>query len=329
MQQISPKPVLAIDLGGTKIISAVVTSLGGILSRNYCLTMAERGPRAVIDTLISNISGALSKAKLEICDMGGIIVAAAGILDTIHGVVAVSPNLPGWRNIHLGEILFKQFGLATFLINDANAAALGENRFGIGKGIDYLIYLTVSTGIGGGIIIDGKLYSGADGCAGELGHMIIEGNGPKCSCGNSGCLEAMASGTAMAKEVVDRIEKGEVSTVTQLVKGRLDKVDAKIVAIAAKEGDDLACQVIDKIAYYLGIGFVNLVNIFNPQMIIIGGGVSRMGGMLLEPAKRVMKERAFKLPSRNVRIVRSRLGYDAGVLGAAAHVFDRQLNGVI
>jgi len=331
MQQISRKPILAIDLGGTKMLSAIVTPLGGILSRNYCLTMAERGKKAVIDTVISNVSGILSKAKLEIRDLDGIVVAAAGILDTIHGVVTVSPNLSGWRNVQLGEILFKNFGLTTFLINDANAAALGENRFGVGKGIDSLIYLTVSTGIGGGIIIGGKLYSGAYGCAGELGHMVIEDNGPKCSCGNNGCLEAMASGTAMAREVVDRIEKGEMSTVIQLVQGRLDKIDAKIVAMAAKKGDALACEVVNKIAYYLGIGFVNLVNIFNPEMIIIGGGVSRMGRMLLEPAKRVMKERAFKLPSRNVRIVRSRLGYDAGVLGAAAYFYDQhqQLNGVI
>jgi len=329
MQQISQKPLLVIDLGGTKILSAVITPLGYILSRNYCLTMAERGPKAVIDTLITNVSGVLGKAKLESRDLDGIVVAAAGILDTIHGVVTVSPNLPGWRNVHLGEILLRKFGLATLLINDANAAALGENRFGVGKGIDNLIYLTVSTGIGGGIIIGGKLYSGADGCAGELGHMIIEAKGPKCGCGNNGCLEAMASGTAMAREVVDRIEKGEMSTVIQLVQGSLDKVDAKIVAMAAKQGDGLACHVVNRIAYYLGIGFVNLVNIFNPEMIIIGGGVSRMGRMLLEPARRVMKERAFKLPSRTVRIVRSRLGYDAGILGAAAYFSDQRLNGVI
>jgi glucokinase len=158
--------------------------------------------------------------------------------------------------------------------------------------------------------------------------MIIEGNGPKCSCGNNGCLEVMASGTAMTKEIVNRIVEGEVSLVTQLVQGKLDNVNAKIIGAAAKRGDDLACQVVNKIAYYLGLGLVNLVNIFNPQMIIIGGGVAKMGGMLLKPAKRVMKERAFKLPSRSVQIVRSRLGYDAGVLGAAAYVFDQQLNGV-
>ena len=327
MRQVNQSPVLAVDLGGTKVVAAVVAPSGKILSRTYCLTLADRGPKAVVDRLISAACDAMERAKLKESDFDGIGIAAAGILDTINGVVTTSPNLPRWRNVRLRDIVAERMGLATYIVNDASAAALGEHHFGVGKGLDNLIYLTISTGIGGGIIVGGKLYSGTDGCAGEFGHMTIEANGPECNCGNYGCLEALASGTAMAREAAARIKSGETSAIIQLVDGRLDSITAEIVATAAGQGDVLACKVVAQIATYLGVGLANLVNIFNPQMIVIGGGVSRMGEMLLRPARKAVNERAFKLPARTVRIVRSRLGYDAGILGAAAYVCEQKLNG--
>jgi glucokinase len=269
----------------------------------------------------------MAQAKLKTSDIAGIGIAAAGILDIDRGIVTTSPNLPHWHNVPLRDIFADRLGVVTYLINDANAAALGEHRFGAGIGFDNIIYLTVSTGIGGGIIIDGELYSGADGCAGELGHMTIEADGPQCHCGNFGCLEAMASGWAVAKEAMMRINRGERSSIIELVNGRLENITAETVAIAARRGDQLAADIVAEAAKYLGIGLANLVNIFNPELIVIGGGLSKMGDMLLKPARKVLKERAFRLPSRTVHIVRARLGSNAGIIGAAAYVFDQKSEG--
>jgi glucokinase len=319
------RPILTVDIGGTKMIVAVVLPAGKIISRRYYLTQADGGTRAVINRLSSAINRSISQDRFKNTELMGIGIAVAGILDTRRGIVTTSPNLPGWRNVPLRDIIAARSGLATHLINDASAAALGEQRFGAGRGFDNLLYLTVSTGIGGGIIINGELYSGADGCAGELGHMTIEANGPQCHCGNFGCLEALASGWAIAKEAVTRINQGEKSSIADLVDGGVENITAETVATAARQGDRLACDIVAKAANYLGIGLANLVNIFNPELIVIGGGLSKMGNMLLKPAREVIKERAFRLPAQSVRIVRARLGSNAGIVGAATYVYSQRI----
>jgi glucokinase len=321
------RSVLALDLGGTKIITAAVLSTGEIVSRKYSLTLADEGPWPIINKLSSAVAETMAQAKLKTSDIAGIGIAAAGIIDTKEGIVTTSPNLPGWRDVPLRDIIAERLGLTTYLINDASAAALGEHRFGAGRGVDNLIYLTVSTGIGGGIIIDGELYLGADGCAGEIGHMIIETHGPQCNCGKFGCLEALASGSAMTKESVRRLNQGEKSSIIRLVDGRLESITAETVSLAARKGDSLACDIVARAATYLGIGLANLVNIFNPELIVIGGGVSKMGNMLLAPARKAISEIAFKLPARTARIVRARLGSNAGIIGAAVYVFEQQPKG--
>jgi len=321
---IGERPVLTVDLGGTKIMTAVVLPDGRLLSHNYCLTMADRGPEVVIDRILSALNGAMAQAQLKTSELIGLGVAAAGILDTKKGIVTTSPNLPHWHDVQLGDILTEKLGIVTYIINDANAAAVGEHRFGVGKGFTNMIYLTVSTGIGGGIIVDGELYSGTDGCAGELGHMTVEVDGPRCHCGNFGCLEALASGWAVVIEAVKRINQGEKSSIIELADGGLESITAETVAMAARRGDRLAADIVREAANYLGVGLANLVNIFNPELIVIGGGLSKMGDMLLKPARKVVKERAFKLPTRTVRIVRARLGSNAGIIGAAAYVFGQQ-----
>jgi glucokinase len=318
------RSVLAVDLGGTKTITSVILSTGEITCRKYFLTLADGDPRQVIDRLSSVLTETMAQAKLKTSDIDGIGIAVAGILDIDRGIVTTSPNLPHWRNVPLRDIFADRLGIVTYVVNDANAAALGEHRFGAGMGFKNIIYLTVSTGIGGGIIIGGELYSGADGCAGEVGHMTIEADGPKCHCGNFGCLEAMASGWAVAKEAMMRINRGERSSITELVNGRLEDITAETVAMAARRGDRLACEIVAKAANYLGIGLANLVNIFNPELIIIGGGLSKMGDMLLKPARKMLRERAFRLPARTARIVRARLGSNAGIIGVAAYVFDQK-----
>ena len=325
MLETSNKPVLAVDLGGTKIIAAVVLPDGKIVSRKYCLTLAKDGFKAVTERLLAAATEAIIQSKVDIMDLSAVCIAAAGIINVKRGIITYSPNLPGWRNVALRDIVSEKLGLDTYIINDASAAALGEHRFGAGKGVDNLIYITVSTGIGGGIIIDGKLYTGSDGCAGEIGHMIVDVNGPKCSCGNSGCLEAMASGTAVAREAVIRINQGECSSIIELAGGKIENVTAEKVALAARKGDKVAWDIISKAANYLGTGFVNLVNVFNPDLIIVGGGMSKMGNMLLNPARKIVKQRSFKLPARRVHIVRSGLGSNAGIIGAAVYAIEQQL----
>jgi len=317
--------VLAVDLGGTKTIVAIVLPNGKIISRKYYLTMADEGTPAVLNKLSSAINRSIAQARLKNVELIGIGIAAAGILNTTKGIVTTSPNIPGWHNVQLRDVISARSGLATYLINDASAAALGEHRFGAGRGFDNILYLTVSTGIGGGIIINGELYSGANGCAGELGHMTIEANGPRCHCGNYGCLEALVSGWAIAGEAAARINQGESSSITELFHGKLENITAEMVATAAKVDDRLACDIVAKAANYLGIGLANLVNIFNPELIVIGGGLSKMGNMLLNPAEKMIKERAFRLPSQSVRVVRANLGSNAGIIGAAAYVYDHRV----
>ncbi len=318
-------PVLAIDLGGTKIFAAIISNKGQVIAREYGLTLADEGPQPVIKRILSAIDHILSQRNIDLSQLDSISVGAAGAIDFDKGLVTSSPHRPGWHDIPLRDIVKEKYKVNTFLINDASAAALGEHHFGAGQGVDNLILLTVGTGIGGGIIINGRLYSGASGSAGEIGHTTIDVNGPRCDCGNTGCLEALVSGTAVAKEAIRRIRQGERSALTGIVGGKIENITAETVSIAAQDGDSLASEVILKAATYLGVGLANLVNIFNPEMIIIGGGIAKMGDPLLNPARQVVRERAFQLSAQAVQIVPAQLGDDAGVLGAAVFAFQQEV----
>lgn len=309
--------VLAVDLGGTKIRVAIVSNKGKMIAKEYHPTLADEGPQAVIERIFAAMDSVLNQVRMNPSQLSSISLAAAGAIDMDKGWVTFSPNLPGWYDIPLKQVIEKKLGVTTFLVNDASAAALGEQQFGAGRGLNHLVYLTVSTGIGGGIIIDGKLYLGASGSAGEIGHMTIDVHGPRCNCGNFGCLETLASGTAMANDAIMRISSGEKSSLTDLVRGKIEDITAETISIAARDGDFLALEVIFRAATYLGVGLANVVNIFNPEMIIIGGGVSQMGDLLLNTARQVVRERAFGLSSEAVHIVTAGLGEDAGLLGAA------------
>ena len=316
-------PVLAIDLGGTKIITAIIANSGQVMAKEYYLTLADEGPQSVIERIFSAIDRLLSLRNIGSSQLASISIAAAGAINSDKGLITSSPNLPGWDAVPLRDIIKEKYRVITFLINDASAAALGEHRLGAGREVSNLIYLTVSTGIGGGIIINGKLYSGQCGGAGEIGHMTIDVNGPRCNCGNTGCFEVLASGTAVAKEAIRRIRQGERSSLIEIVAGKIENITAEKVEVAARGGDSLALDIISRAAIYLGVGMVNLVNIFNPEMIIVGGGMAKMGDLLLNPARQVVKERAFQLSAQAVRIVPAQLGEDAGVLGAAIFAFEQ------
>jgi glucokinase len=314
--------ILGVDIGGTKIAAAVVTDRGEIIARGYNSTSAQAGPDVVIDNIFATIDKAISSSNVVLSQLSGIGIAAAGIIDSDNGKVISSPNLPGWHEVPLKDIIQRRFNIPTYLGNDASLAALGEWCFGLKKRVANLIYITVSTGIGGGIICNGKLYTGVYGAAGEIGHMTIDVNGPRCNCGNIGCWETLASGTALAREAVRQINEGVNTTIAGLVGGDLSKVDARVVFEAAEQGDKLANELISQLGYYLGVGLTNLVNIFNPQLILIGGGVAKMGDLLLQPAIKVVKERAFATSASAVQIRPALLGDDSSVLGAVRFVLD-------
>jgi len=310
--------VLGVDLGGTKILTVVTNSQGKMLSHDHSITPAPKGHEAVIQSILESAHRALEQADVVISELTAIGLGAPGLSNPETGILFTSPNLPGWRDVPLRDIMQERLGKKTFVINDANAAALGEFYFGAARGIRNFIYITLSTGIGGGIIIDGKIYSGAIGAAGEVGHMTIDDEGPICNCGNRGCWEALASGTALAKEARHRIKEGVATSILEYAEGDVEKVTAQVIYSAAEQGDSLAKELIARTGYYVGVGLANLINIFNPELIVIGGGLSNIGDMLLEPAFKVAEERAYKEAFQAVRFASAELGRNSGVLGAAA-----------
>jgi glucokinase len=287
--------IIGLDLGGTKLAGIICTPDGKIQMDVQVPTEAAKGKAQVIANIKKAIRMLKESRKTTIRAIG---IGAPGPILYDKGIVVEAPNLPGWHHVNLKKILEKEFRVPVFVDNDANCATLAEAHFGAGKNVTNFIYVTVSTGIGGGIIINKELYRGIQGCAGEFGHMkIIPEGGPLCGCGRTGCLEALASGSAMKRE---------------------SGIDAIALELAARQGDLKAQAVIRQAAHYLAIGIANLVNIFNPQLVIIGGGVSNMRELLLDPIHEELKNYALALPAKNVKIVRAKLGTKAGVLGAAA-----------
>jgi glucokinase len=310
--------ILSIDLGGTKILTAVTDSQGKMLSRDHSITPALKGHEAVIHSILESAHRALKQADVAIEEITAIGVGAPGLSNPETGILFTSPNLPGWRDVPLRDIVQERLGKKAFVTNDANAAALGEFYFGAARGARNFIYITLSTGIGGGIVIDGKIYSGTIGAAGEVGHMTIDDEGPICNCGNRGCWETLASGTALAREARHRIKEGVATSILEYAEGDVEKVTAQVIHNAAGQGDSLAKELIARTGYYVGVGLANLVNIFNPELIVIGGGLSNIGDMLLKPAFKVAGERAYKEAFQAVRFASAELGRNSGVLGAAA-----------
>jgi len=307
--------VVSVDLGGTQVRAALVDTTGRVHARESTLTRSEEGQAAVLNRIFectSKVIGSLPKDEIR-----GIGIGAPGPLNPWTGVVTEAANLSGWYDVPLAHIVEERFELPTLLGNDANVAALAERRFGAAQGTANMIYMTVSTGIGGGIIVDGELLLGADGLAGEVGHQTIEVNGLQCNCGNTGCLETLAAGPAIARRTVERLQAGAESIIPKLVNGDLSKVTAAVVSKAASEGDALAIEMLRIAGFYIGVGIVNLIHLFNPELFVIGGGVSKAGEFLFEPIRQTVSERAMESMQSGVRILPAALGDDVVLLGAA------------
>jgi len=310
--------IIGIDLGGTKILSALIDMRGRIIQSVEIPSEAGKGKQRVISNIKRSVNLLLSDREIKLPSVKAIGVGAPGPIQLKKGLVLNPPNLPGWNKVPLKKILESKFGKRVVLDNDANAAALAEWKFGSGKGTRNFIFITVSTGIGGGIIINGRPYRGSAGGAGEIGHMIIKADGEKCGCGNSGCLEAMASGTSMAKRAMRRLANNGRSLILDAAGGNRSRITAKSIEIAARSGDRLAREIIDETAYYLGIGLANLINIFAPDMIALGGGVMKAGSLILSPASRIARSLSLSPAREKVKITSAKLRENVGVLGAAA-----------
>ena len=319
----SGRPAVGVDLGGTKIHTVVATPEGEVLGEDRRPTEAAEGPDAVLGRLIASIRRALASAGPPSGEIAGAGISSPGPCDPRRGVVTNAPNLPGWHEIPIARIVSEQLGVPALLENDANAACYGEFRFGAGRGHQHIVYVTLGTGIGGGIIIDGKIYEGASGAAGEVGHIIIDQDGPPCNCGGRGCLEALASGPAIARAAQAAVEAGRSPALAQLAAGA--SLTPELVLQAAEAGDEAARQVIERAGYQLGLGLVGLLNVFDPQALILGGGLLGLGDLYLEPALRLARERPFAQIVADVTIVTATLGERAGALGAAALVMDRPI----
>ncbi|HEY66204.1 MAG TPA: ROK family protein [Caldilineae bacterium] len=309
---------LTVDLGGTQIRAALCDAEGHIHRRANELTRAAEGRAAVIRRIKETMAKALGDVPSS--RVRGIGIAAPGPLDPKRGIIIFAPNLHDWHNVPLRQIIQDHFGIPTFLGNDANLAALGEQRFGAGRGVHNLIYITVSTGIGGGIICDDRLLLGEGGFAAEIGHHTIKADGPRCNCGNVGCLEMYASGPAIARMAREAITSGERSLLQDMSQGDLEQITGKMVYEAALKEDPLAIEVLRRAGQYLGVGIVNLLHLFNPAMIIIGGSVAKAGDFLFQPMWEIIRQRSHPSYWEDLRIVPPELGDDVGLLGALALV---------
>jgi len=308
--------LLGIDLGTLKT-TIIITDLSGKIEKKIKYpTNHKKGKEEIIEELKISIHSIIKKFGMKQKGIVGIGVAAPGLIDK-KGRMIFAHNF-GWGNVPLSEILSREFNLPVFVENNVNAMALAESEFGKGQGIKNFIFINVGMGIGSGIVINGEILHGENNCAGEVGHTTIKYDGPKCSCRNNGCLEVMASGIAIAKRAVNAINNGEKSLIFKLANYDLNKISAEIVVKAANQGDELGRNIIQEAGEYLGIGIANIVNLLNPSMVIVGGGISKAGDLIFKPLKRSMRKRSFPVSFKTVKIIPTSLGENCSVLGAIA-----------
>jgi glucokinase len=308
--------IVGIDVGGTNVVVGTVAQDGseilGVLSES---TNAEQGPDAVVERIVTLARASMAHAAGK--EIAGVGIGSPGPLNTKTGIVILTPNL-GWVNMPLRDRVSAGLGLPATLDNDANCAVLGEWWRGAARGVPHVVGLTIGTGIGGGIVLDGEIYHGASDIAGEIGHMTIDSTGRRCKCGNYGCLEAYASGPAIAARAVEGLQSGADSALPDRVSGDLAKITAQVVYDAAHDGDAYALEVVYETARLLGAGVASIINIFNPNVVVICGGVTRAGDTLFLPLRNEVKRRAFKPAVDVCRILPGELPGTAGVWGAAA-----------
>ena len=307
---------IGIDVGGTNVKIALVDVKGKIVYSNSVPTRAEMGYEYTVNNIKQAIYDLLKETKLTTKDIEGIGFGFPGQVDYKAGIVRNAPNIPGWVEVPIAKLIEDEFKIPTRVDNDVRCAALGELNYGAVKGCENLICITVGTGIGSGLILNGKLVRGASNAAGEIGHIKLQMNGgPICGCGDTGCLEAFASGPSIVAMAEDYIKGGKSTKFREMANG--SPITPYIVCEAAKAGDPVAQRIFTIMGEYIGIGLASVVNLLNPEKIIVGGGVADAGDILLKPMTEALKKRAMKIAGSAVEIVPAQLGNTAGVIGSS------------
>ncbi len=312
------KYAIGVDLGGTKIGIAVVRKNGDIKEYIKTATNAQQGKDAVINEIKQNIHQIIRQSELSIDDILGIGIGVPGQLDPSIGIVHFAPNLPEWKELPLSRIIEEEFHIPVVIENDANAAAWAEKSFGVAQGVEDMVCLTLGTGIGGGLILDGKIYHGKNFVAGEIGHIIVNKNGPLCGCGGFGCLEAYSSASGIRNRIYNRIKKLKKTCPGSPPDIDIDNIGLAEIFKRARQGDPLVKNIIDDAIEYLGVGITSLVNLLNPEIVVLVGGIANEGDKLLNPVKDIVSNRAMKSSLQDLKIVFGQLGDYAGVVGSAA-----------
>lgn len=312
--------IIGVDLGGTKILAGIFTPTLKCLGKVKLSTKAERGPEAVLDRVARCVRDAIDECDLDLKQCQGIGIGAPGAVDFDAGRIIFAPNL-GWKDTPVKKELEKRLEVPVFLENDCNVCTLGVHEKEFGGKPRHMIGIFVGTGIGGGIILDGKLYSGANHTAGEIGHMVLQVDGPKCGCGNKGCLEALASRTGIFNRILAAVKDGQKTTLTEMLGDKLDNLKSGDLRKAIRRGDKFVERVVEDASEYIGIALGNLINLFNPELIVLGGGViDALEDEMLSVITEVAHDYAFTGSDKDLDIVPSKLGDDAGITGAAVLV---------
>ena len=308
---------IGIDVGGTNVKIALVDDKGKIIYSNSVPTYAQMGYEYTVNNIKQAIRDLMKETNTKPSDIQGIGFDFPGQVDYKTGVVKLAPNIPGWVNVPIAKMIEDEFHIPTRIDNDVRCAALGELKFGAGKGCENFVCITVGTGIGSGLVINGKLVRGAANAAGEIGHIKLQmQDGPICGCGDTGCLEAFASGPSIVAMAQEYLKSGKSTNFREMA-GVDGEITPYIVAKAAEAGDPVAKRIFEKTGYYIGMGLVSVINLLNPEKVIIGGGVAEAGDLLLEPIRKTIKERAMVIAGSSVEIVPAELGNSAGVIGAS------------
>lgn len=305
--------LLAIDIGGTKYSVALLNERGQIVKKQTGATKRSGGAEWMIERVLGSAGAIIGSNVVSSCGIG-----FGGPVDFVEQKVLSSTHVPGWENVTLAAVVEDQLGVPAVVENDANAGALGEFTFGAGRGCSHMVYYTISTGIGGGIVLDGQIYRGGNGNAGELGHIAVHDKGPLCDCGNRGCLEALCSGKSIGRRATDQVRQypRRGHCLRQMANG--GKVDAKTVFDAARSGDPLAAEIVAETCKYLGMGLAAAMNTLAPERIVIGGGVGKAGRVLFEPLRRQVARFTMPVHRPYLHIVPAQRKDNSVLLGAAA-----------
>jgi glucokinase len=305
---------LAVDLGGTNVRAAAILPDGTIAARKQVPTGAEAGLTGVMERVAEAVASVAEEARVPATAPVGLVLP--GVLNPLTGFLTMAPNL-GWRDLPIRDLMAERLGRSVAIGNDVNAGAFGEWHYGAGQGTRDFIYIACGTGVGGGIITDGRLLLGRDGLAGEVGHMVVTLDGPRCNCGGHGCLEAYAGGWAIEAAAQGLLDAGIPSILTDLMEERGEQLSGPLINYAAEHDDGLAIEVLSRAGRALGFAVASLVHLFNPEVVAIGGGVISAGPFLFDPMHEALAEHLIEGFGKDLRVIPAELGQDSGLLGAA------------